>query len=70
MGDVLVGTSIQAVRVMKLKQAVTFTFNYVFTSDDALLGKVPFKAVASIQGARDAAGSDNVATSPPTLVTK
>jgi hypothetical protein len=48
---------------------VTFAFNYVFTSDDALLGKVPFRAVASIQGARDAVGSDNSATSPPTLVT-
>lgn len=69
-GDVLVGTSIQAVKVLKLKQAVTFTFNYVFTSNDANLAKVPFKAVATIQGARDAANSDNTATSPPTLVTK
>ena len=69
-GDVLVGTSIQAVGVMKLKKTVNFTFNYVFTSDDAVLGKVPFKAVATIQGARDAINSDNVATSPPTLVTK
>jgi hypothetical protein len=68
-GDVLIGTSIQSVGVMKVKKTVTFAFNYVFTSDDALLGKVPFRAVASIQGARDAVGSDNSATSPPTLVT-
>jgi PKD domain len=69
-GDQLVGTTIQSVAVMKLKKAVSFSFNYVFTSGDLALGKVPFKAVATIQGARDALSSDNVATSPPTLVTK
>jgi hypothetical protein len=69
-GEVLVGTNVQSVAVMKLKKAVNFSLNYVFTSDDAIIGKVPFKAVATIQGARDAAASDNVATSPPTLVTK
>jgi hypothetical protein len=69
-GDVLIGTSIQSVGVMKLKKTVTFAFNYVFTTDDALLGKVPFRAVASIQGPRDAVDSDNSATSPPTLVPK
>jgi len=69
-GDQLVGTSTQSVAVMKLKKAVPFSFNYVFTSGDLALGKVPFKAVATIQGARDALGSDNVATSTPTLVTK
>jgi hypothetical protein len=69
-GDVLVGTSIQAVGVMRLKRAVNFSFNYVFTSDDAIIGKLPFKAVATIQGARDAVNGDNAATSPPTLVTK
>ena len=55
-GDVLVGTSIQSVGVMKLKKAVTFSFKYVFTSNDLVLGKVPFKAVATIHGARDAVG--------------
>ena len=48
-GELLIGTGIQTVRVMKLKQVVTFTFNYVFTSDDFTIGKVPFKAVATIQ---------------------
>lgn len=67
-GDVLVGTSIGAVGVMKLKKTVDLSFNYVFTSDDATLGKLPFKAVATIQGARDAVNSDNTQTSPPTLI--
>jgi hypothetical protein len=69
-GDVLVGTSIQTVRVMKLKTAVNYSFNYIFTNEDALIGKLPFRAVATIQGARDAVNSDNTATTPPTLVTK
>jgi hypothetical protein len=68
-GDILVGTSVQAVGVMKLKKAVDFSFNYVFTSEDAIISKLPFKAVATIQGARDALPGDNTATSPPTLVT-
>lgn len=53
---------------MKLKKTVDLSFNYVFTSDDATLGKLPFKAVATIQGARDAVNSDNTQTSPPTLI--
>lgn len=69
-GDVLVGTSIQAVGVMRVKKALNFSFNYVFTDDDAVIGKLPFKAVATIQGARDAVNGDNSATSPPTLVSR
>jgi hypothetical protein len=69
-GDVLVGTSIQAVGVMRLKKTIVFSFNYVFTAEDAAISKVPFKAVATIHGARDAVNSDNMATSPPTLVTR
>jgi hypothetical protein len=69
-GDVWVGTSIQTVGVMKLKKTVNFEFNYVFTTDDLSMGKLPFKTVATIQGARDAANSDNAATSPPTLITR
>jgi hypothetical protein len=69
-GDVLVGTSIQTVRVMKLKTAVNYSFNYTFTNEDALIGKLPFRAVATVQGARDAVSGDNTATTPPTLVTK
>ena len=69
-GDVLVGTRTQSVPMMRLKQVVTYSFNYVFTSEDATLVKVPFKAIATIQGARDAMSSDNTATSTATLVTK
>jgi hypothetical protein len=69
-GDVLVGTSIQTVGVMRLKKTIAFSFNYVFTDDDAAISKVPFKAVATIHGARDAVNSDNAATSTPTLVTR
>ena len=68
-GEVLVGTSVQAVGVMRLKKAIDFSFNYVFTAEDASIGKLPFKAVATIEGARDAANGDNAATSPATLVT-
>ena len=67
-GDVLVGTSIGAVGVMKLKKTADLSFDYVFTSDDATLGKLPFKAVATIQGARDAVNSDNTLISAPTLI--
>jgi PKD domain len=69
-GNVLIDTGIQAVGVMKLKKAVYFSFNYMFTNDDLAVGKVTFQAVATIQGARDALPTDNTATSPPTLVTK
>jgi hypothetical protein len=69
-GEVWIGTSVQAVGVMRLKKTVNFSFNYVFTGEDATIGKLPFRAVATIQGARDAASGDNTATSPPTLVTK
>ena len=67
-GDVLIGTSVGAVGVMKLKKTVDLSFDYVFTSDDATLGKLPFKAVATIQGARDAVNSDNTQISAPTLI--
>ena len=68
-GDVLIGTHTQDVGVMRQKKTVEFAFEYVFTSADAALAKVPFKAVATIEGARDAMPSDNQVVSPPTLVT-
>src|SRR4030095_342831 len=43
----------------KAKQATTFKFSYTFTSDDAKIGKVTFKAIASIVNGRDALPSDN-----------
>lgn len=41
------------------KRTVTVNFNYTFTSDDARVGKVTFKAVAVIVGWRDALPGDN-----------
>jgi hypothetical protein len=49
-------------------RTTAFGFTYTFTSDDAALGKVTFKAVASIVGARDAQPSDNTAIALPTNV--
>jgi PKD repeat protein len=69
-GDVFVGTSVQHVGLLKPKKTVNFSFNYVFTNEDATIGELPFRAVATIHGARDAANGDNTATSPPTLVTR
>ena len=69
-GAILIDMSIRAVGVMGPKKTVTFPFKYTFTAEDAEAGKVSFRAVATIQNARDAAGDDNVATSFPTLVTK
>jgi len=43
----------------KAKQATTFKFSYTFTSGDAAIGKVTFKAVATIASGRDALPADN-----------
>ena len=47
-----------------------FAFSYTVTADDAQIGKVTFKAVANILGARDALPADNEATAAPTKVSK
>ncbi len=66
-----VGSITQLVPASSSKKTVTFSFNYTFTSGDASIGKVTFKAVATIVGARDSYPSDNEAiSSPPTKVTK
>jgi hypothetical protein len=44
----------------KARQSTTFRFSYTFTSGDATVGKVTFKAVASIVNGRDALPSDNI----------
>jgi hypothetical protein len=46
-------------------RTTALSFNYTFTSDDAKVGKVAFKVVASIIGARDALPADNEAISSP-----
>jgi len=43
----------------KAKQATTFKFSYTFTSDDATIGKVTFRAEANIVNGRDALTADN-----------
>ena len=42
------------------KHTTQFTFSYTFTSGDAMIGKVTFEAIATIQGARDALPADNI----------
>jgi len=44
------------------------SFNYTFTQDDQALGKVTFKAIATIVSARDSLLADNEAISLPTKV--
>jgi len=43
----------------KAKQSTTFKFSYTFTSEDAVIGKVTFRAVANIVNGRDALPADN-----------
>jgi hypothetical protein len=63
-----VGTLNQSVPVRGGGRTTDVRFSYTFTSADAALGKVTFKAVASIVNARDAAPADNEAISLPTKV--
>jgi hypothetical protein len=69
-GFVQFASSTQSVPVRGGNKTSDFAFNYTFTSDDAMLGKVTFKAVASIVNARDALPTDNEAISLPTKVNK
>ena len=64
----LVGTLTQSVTPRDTNRTTPFSFNYTFTSTDALVGKVTFKADATIIGARDAVPADNEATALPTAV--
>jgi PKD repeat protein len=45
-------------------------FSYTFTPDDAIIGKVTFRAVAMLTNARDALPADNEAIGDPTKVMK
>jgi hypothetical protein len=68
--DVVVGTLTQQVPVRTGGRTTSFGFTYTFTSDDAALGKVTFKAVATLVNARDAYPSDNTAIALPTKVSR
>ena len=67
-GFELVGTLIQSLTPRGKNQTTPFTFNYTFTANDGITGKVTFKAVATIIGARDALPADNEAIATPTKV--
>jgi hypothetical protein len=63
-----VGSLTQFVPVRPSNRTTEFSFNYTFTADDAAIGKVTFRAVASIVGAHDALPMDNESISTPTRV--
>lgn len=65
----LVGTLTQSIPARPRSRTTPFAFSYTFTSDDGVVGKVTFKAVATIIGARDALPSDNTAIATTTKVT-
>ena len=63
-----VGVLSQFVPVRHANRTTDFNFSYTFTPDDAKIGKVSFKAVATIITGRDALPADNEAIAPPTKV--
>lgn len=63
-----IGFLTQVVPVRGGNRTTLFAFSYTFTSADATLGKVTFKAVANLQNARDALPADNEAIASPTKV--
>jgi hypothetical protein len=69
-GFQFVGVLTQSVPVRPSNRTTDFNFSYTFTSADAQVGKVTFKAVANMVGARDALPADNEAIAPPTKVTR
>jgi PKD repeat protein len=64
-----VGELTREVPVLGGRRTTDFAFDYTFTREDARLGTVEFRAVAAIQGARDAVPADNTSTSQATEVT-
>jgi len=69
-GYVQFASSTQSVPVRSGNRTSDHAFNYTFTGDDAALGKITFRAVATILNARDALPADNEAISLPTKVTR
>jgi hypothetical protein len=63
-----VGRLSQQVPVRPSNRTTEFNFSYTFTPDDALLGKITFRAVATIQNGRDVLPADNEAIASPTKV--
>ena len=69
-GFELIDNLTQPVPVRPSNRTTSFDFNYTFTSDDAIIGKVTFKAVAYVLDARDASPADNEATASPTKINR
>ena len=70
-GEVWVNSITLQVPVSSGNRTTSLSFNYTFTSQDVQVGKVSFRVVATISGARDAYPSDNEGiSSPPTKVNK
>lgn len=65
-----VGTLTQQVPVRGGNRTTDFNFSYTFTPDDGAIGKVTFRAVATLPNARDALPADNEAISSPTKVSQ
>jgi PKD repeat protein len=65
-----VGSQTQSVPVRPSNRTTSFGINYTFTEEDLAVGKVTFKAVATLEGARDALPADNQAISSPTKVSR
>ena len=63
-----VGYLTQSVPVRRSGRVTSFASSYTFTPDDATMGKVTFKAIATLQDAHDALPADNEAISSPTKV--
>jgi hypothetical protein len=68
-GFEVVGTLTQFVQARQ-KRPTSFSFSYTFTPNDASIGKVTFKAVATIVDARDGFPSDNEVVAPSTKVSR
>ena len=62
-----VGQSTQLVPA-RASRTTAFAFSYTFTPEDGAVGKVSFRATASLAGARDALPGDNEAIASPTAV--
>ena len=62
------GTLSQHVSIRPGNRTTMFAFSNTFTSEDAVLGEITFKAVATILNARDALPVDNEVIAPLTTV--
>ncbi len=69
-GFQFVGVLTQAVPVRSGNRTTDFNFSYTFTVADASIGKVTFKAIAVLAGARDGLPADNEAIASPTKVNR